>query len=296
LVPGILKAYEEGLVEVGSVHNFCPLPPSAWQAAPNLFEPASTDKRERDLWQRYTEQTLDFAVKVGAPKVVVHSGSAWFFFASPETKFEKWLAAQKLEMIEAAKKEAEAEAGDTPVEVNQMELEEAFCASTTFKKRRDRTMRRIKSGSKKPLRCLNESYAAILPFAKERGLQLGFENREGLEELPRDKDFPAFLEQLEEPATFGYWHDTGHAQLKHRLGLLDHRAHLEALAPRLIGFHLHDVSEGGRDHRVPGTGTVDFKMVGEFIRPEHALVLELSPSLSRQQVRDSRDYLLQTLG
>lgn len=293
LVPGILKAVEEKLVEVGSVHNFCPLPPSAWQAAPNLFEPASTDKRERDLWQRYTEQTLDFAVKVGAPKVVMHSGSAWFFFGSPEVKFEKWMTAQKLERVEAAK--AKLEADEAGGEVNEFELEMEFYASAAFKKRRDRTLRRIKRASKKPLRYLKESYAAIEPYAKERGLQLGLENREGLEELPRDSDYSQFMKKLEDAATFGYWHDTGHAQLKHRLGLLDHRAHLEAMASRLIGFHLHDVSEGGRDHRVPGTGTIDFKMVAEFIRPEHALVLELSPSLSRDQVRASRDYLLETL-
>ena len=292
LVPGILKAVEEGMVEVGSVHNFCPLPPSAWQAAPNLFEPASIDQRERDLWQRYTEQTFDFAVKVGAPKVVMHSGSAWFFFGSPESKFEKWMTQQKLELVESARAEADA----VGVEINEFDLETEFYASTAFKQRRDRTLRRIKRASKKPLRFLSESYAAVASYAKERGLQMGLENREGLEELPRDCAYPEFMEQLEDTATFGYWHDTGHAQLKHRLGLLDHRAHLEAMAPRLIGFHLHDVSEGGRDHRVPGTGTIDFKMIAEFIRPEHALVLELSPSLSRSQVRDSRDYLLETLG
>lgn len=297
LVPGILKAVEEKLVEVSSVHNFCPLPPSAWQAAPNLFEPASTDKRERNLWQRYTEQTLDFAVKVGAPKVVMHSGSAWFFFGSPEAKFERWLSAQKRERIEAERAKLQGEDADAAklVEVNEFELETELYASAAFKQCRDRTLRRIKRASKKNLQHLNESYAAILPFAKERGLQLGLENREGLEELPRDADFPDFMEKLEDVTTFGYWHDTGHAQLKHRLGLLDHRAHLEAMAPRLIGFHLHDVSEGGRDHRVPGTGTIDFKMISEFIRPEHTLVLELSPSLSRDQVRASRDYLLETL-
>lgn len=293
LVPGILKAVEEQLVEVCSVHNFCPLPPSAWQAAPNLFEPASLDKRERNLWQRYTEQTLDFAVKVGAPKVVMHSGSAWFFFGSPEVKFERWITAQKLELLDAAKAKTEAE--ETKHSINQYDLETEFYSSTAFKKRRDRTLRRIKRASKKPLRHLNESYTAIEPYAKERGLQLGLENREGLEELPRDAAFPEFMENFEDNATFGYWHDTGHAQLKHRLGLLDHRAHLEAMASRLIGFHLHDVSEGGRDHRVPGTGTIDFQMIAEFIRPEHALVLELSPSLSRDQVRQSRDYLLETL-
>ncbi|NCG09135.1 MAG: TIM barrel protein [Verrucomicrobia bacterium] len=293
LVPGILKAVEEKLVEVGSVHNFCPIPPSAWQAAPNLFEPASTDKQERELWKRYTERTLDFAVKVGAPKVVMHSGSAWFFFGSPEAKFEKWLSAQKREAIEAVS--AEHAEVDEAIEVNEFELETKLYASEAFKKQRDRILPRIKRASKKPLRYLNESYATILPYAKERGLQLGLENREGLEELPLDRAYPDFMEKLEDAETFGYWHDTGHAQLKHRLGLLDHRAHLEAMAPRLIGFHLHDVSEGGRDHRVPGTGTIDFDMVAEFVRPEHTLVLELSPSLSRDQVRASRDYLLETL-
>ena len=54
-------------------------------------------------------------------------------------------------------------------------------------------------------------------------------------------------------APAGYWHDTGHAELKQTMGLLEHRSHLAAMAPRLIGFHLHDVSAEGRDHLVmPG--------------------------------------------
>jgi sugar phosphate isomerase/epimerase len=288
LVPGILKALAEGLVEVGSVHNFCPLPSSTWQAAPNLFNPASTDKQERGLWQRYTEQTLDFAVKVGAPKVVMHSGSAWFFFGSPEAKFEKWLSKQKLEAVEASKAES--------APISEYELYTKLLASSSFQKHRDRAMRRIKRASKKPLQHLNVSYELIQVYAIERGLELCLENREGLEELPVDAEYPKFLEQLGGEETFRYWHDTGHAQIKQRLGLLDHRAHLESMASRLAGFHLHDVSEGGRDHRTPGTGTVDFKMISEFIRPEHTLVLELSPSLSRNQVRASRDYLLEILG
>lgn len=295
LVPGILKALDEGLVEVGSIHNFCPLPSGRWQAAPNLFEPASLNKQERNLWQRYTEQTLDFAVKVGAPKIVMHSGSAWFFFGSPEAKFEKWLSRQKLEVIESAKV-AIAESESEDALIDEFELETKLLASVSFKKHRDRIMRRIKRASKKPLRHLNTSYALIRGYAAERGLILGLENREGLEELPVDAKYPEFLEQLGGEETFYYWHDTGHAQIKHRLGLLDHRAHLESMASRLTGFHLHDVSEGGRDHRVPGTGTVDFKMISEFIRPEHTLVLELSPSLSRNQVQASRDYLLEVLG
>ena len=68
------------------------------------------------------------------------------------------------------------------------------------------------------------------------------------------------------------------------------------MAPRLFGFHLHDVSECGLDHQVPGTGTVDFDMVSEFIRPEHTLVLELSPKLTVDEVLMSRDYIVQKIG
>jgi sugar phosphate isomerase/epimerase len=82
-----------------------------------------------------------------------------------------------------------------------------------------------------------------------------------------------------------------HAQIKHQHGLLDHREHLTAMADRLTGFHLHDVSDRGLDHQVPGTGTIDFKMIAEFVRPEHTLVLELSPRLTTEEVLASRDYI-----
>jgi sugar phosphate isomerase/epimerase len=66
---------------------------------------------------------------------------------------------------------------------------------------------------------------------------------------------------------------------------------LTAMADRLTGFHLHDVSDSGLDHQVPGTGTIDFKMIAEFVRPEHTLVLELSPRLTTEEVLASRDYI-----
>jgi sugar phosphate isomerase/epimerase len=116
-----------------------------------------------------------------------------------------------------------------------------------------------------------------------------------MEEMPLDNEYDDFLRDLAEPEFAVYWHDTGHAQIKHQLGLLDHRKHLEKMAPRLGGFHLHDVSEAGRDHQVPGTGTIDFEMVSEFVRPEHTLVLELSPALSVDEVKTSRDYMLGVL-
>ena len=41
LVPGILKALQEGVIKVSSLHNFCPLPAGMMHAAPNLFEPSA---------------------------------------------------------------------------------------------------------------------------------------------------------------------------------------------------------------------------------------------------------------
>ena len=271
LVPGILKAVEEGLIEVSSVHNFCPLPNSVQHAAPNLYEPSTVDQREMRLWNQYTTQTLDFAVKVGAPRIVIHSGSTWYFFESPEKKLEKWIDAQELKACD-------------------------LLENKDFHKQRDRAMKRIKRASKKTMLRITESYQRALPWLQERGLQLGLENREGMEEMPIDANYADFLKELGEPESFGYWHDTGHAQIKHQLGLLDHRTHLEAMADRLAGFHLHDVSKSGRDHQVPGTGTIDFKMVSEFVRPEHTLVLELSPKLTTEQVLQSRDYICDVFG
>lgn len=271
LVPGILQAVEEGIVQISSLHNFCPLPGSVQHAAPNLYEPSSLDSREQGLWLRYSLQTLDFAVKVGADRVVMHSGSVSFFFVSPEARLDKWIDRSEISVHELSE-------------------------SKDFLKRRDKAMKAIGKKARKTMPRIRENYVKILPEAKSRGLKFCLENREGLEEMPLDGEYEDFLQSLNEPEHAVYWHDCGHAQIKHQLGLLDHRAHLEKMAPRLGGFHLHDVSESGRDHQVPGTGTVDFAMIAEFVRPEHTLVLELSPALTTEEVLTSRDYIAGVLG
>jgi sugar phosphate isomerase/epimerase len=218
------------------------------------------------LWDRYTKQTLDFAVKVAAQRIVMHSGSTWYFFSSPEAKLERWIEQQQIKACDL--------------------LDHA-----DFLKRRDRAMRRINKASKSSMARIIASYERAIPWVKERHLKLCLENREGMEEMPIDANFADFLKELSEPEHVGYWHDAGHAQIKHQLGLLDHRAHLASMADRLTGFHLHDVTETGRDHQVPGTGTIDFHMIAEFVRPEHTLVLELSPRLTAEEVLASRAYI-----
>jgi sugar phosphate isomerase/epimerase len=270
LVPGILKAIDEKLVEVSSVHNFCPLPGGVNHAAPNLYQPSASDQRERSSWNRYTLQTLDFAEKIGAAKVVMHSGSVRFFFQSPEKKLKNWMGSEELEVIHLSENEA-------------------------FTHKRDHVMRRIRKASKKPVQRVQASYLQAIEWAKERKLKLCIENREGLAEIPVDSEFAELIDALSAPEQVGYWHDTGHAQIKHQFGLLDHREHLASLKDHLAGFHLHDVTEEGLDHQPIGVGTVDFKMIAEFVRPQHELVIELSPKVSPEGVLASRDYICNLL-
>ena len=271
LVAGILRAVDEGLVEISSVHNFCPLPNTVQHAAPNLYQPSSADARELELWHRYSMQTLDLAVKVGAPRIVMHSGSIHYFLRSPESRLCKWIDQSGLESCELKTNE-------------------------DFIKQRERAMKRIRKKSSALLGRVQESYQKLFELARERQLTFGIENREGLQELPLDAEFERFFLALGADAPIGYWHDAGHAQLKEQFGLLDHAEHLAKVAPKLIGFHLHDVSDKGKDHQQPGTGTIDFKMIARQVRPEHTLVLELSPGLSADQVLASRDYILNVMG
>ena len=261
LVPGILQALDEGTVRVSSMHNFCPLPAGVTHAAPNLFEPSSREPREHAQWIRHTKRSIDFAAQVGSPVLVCHLGSVLFFWFNPAGSIRRY-----------RQKHPDA----TPANDAEYAALVARCMAKLRKRMVpywERTLSSVKE---------------IAGYAKEKGVRLAFENREKFEELPLDADFQDLLGAVPADAPASYWHDTGHAQLKQDMGLLDHRQHLERNASRLAGFHLHDVDAGGHDHQPVGAGHVDFKMVSGFWRPEHHLTLELSPRVSAYDVSASK--------
>jgi len=263
LVPGILKAVEEGMIKVGSTHNFCPLPIGVVQAAPNLFEPSATDHKEHE-WVRHTKRSIDFAAQVRARVLVCHLGSVSFFWSSPARKLKKYLSGK-------------------PNAVCDGDLKYTALVAKALEKLRKRM---------NPFWAQTQaSVLEVFDYAAVKGVKLGFENREKFEELPLDADYADFIAGLPEGCPVGYWHDTGHADIKQTMGLLDHRVHLTENAPRLIGFHLHDVSASGQDHQPIGSGHIDFKMVSEFWRPGQELVLELSPRVKSEDVLRSKENL-----
>ncbi|HVT74344.1 MAG TPA: TIM barrel protein [Lacunisphaera sp.] len=263
LVPGILRAVEEGVVKVASCHNFCPLPTGVMHAAPNLYLPSSKDGRERDMWLRQSKRTIDFAQQVGAAKVVMHLGAVEFFWSNPSRKIEAYLASRH--------PPAGALAGD-----------EAYGRLLA------KALAKLRARMPPYWANTRQGLAELVGYAEQKQMKLGFENRERFEELPVDADHAELLAGLAKPAVCGYWHDAGHAQIKQNLGLLDHREHLERNAAHAIGFHLHDVSAEGHDHQPVGSGTIDFNMVSSFWRPEHTLVIELHPRLTVEEVLASK--------
>jgi sugar phosphate isomerase/epimerase len=251
LVPGILEAVDKGDIKISSLHNFCPLPMGVTQAAPNLYEFTSENSNDRDLAIKHTQKTLEFATRVKARTVVLHLGS--------------------IEMKDYTGKLAGL-------------LEQAGQIPRKFQVLQQDALRAREGKKEKYFARMKETLRKILPEAESRGLTLGCENRQALEELPLDGDFEQFLRDFQSPAV-AYWHDTGHAQIKENLGAIEHVRFLQALAPRLAGFHVHDVLFPARDHMAPGTGSIDFAALKPFVSPRHIKVFELNPSLPPEAVR-----------
>lgn len=67
--------------------------------------------------------------------------------------------------------------------------------------------------------------------------------------------------------------------------------HLECFADRLAGFHIHDVDASGKDHRPPGTGSVDWVALKPFVKPGLLKVFEFSPSITTEDVRSGTDFI-----
>jgi sugar phosphate isomerase/epimerase len=105
--------------------------------------------------------------------------------------------------------------------------------------------------------------------------------------VPDEVEMIRLQEHFKDNEWVGYWHDFGHVQLKHNLGLLDHDQWLGKMAPYLIGCHVHDVYWPDRDHRVPLTGELDFKKLLRHVDPTKPLVWELSPSRETDQIKEA---------
>ena len=257
LLPGIIEAVDAGEIKISTLHNFCPLPIGVNQANPNLFKFSSLNSRERENAWRYTLKTIETAQRLRANLVVLHLGCIDM----------KEYTDKLVELVGAGQQQ-------TP-------KYEKLCAEV-IEKREQKKERHAQLAA--------EMLGRLTAEAEARGIRLGIENREALEEIPLESDFTLFFREFPSPSLC-YWHDTGHAQIKENLGFIRHAMHLGSLADRLAGFHIHDVQFPARDHCPPGSGMIDFAALKPMVKPEHIKVFELSPGVAVEDLKRGVEHL-----
>src|ERR1044071_8619384 len=250
LLPGILEAVDAGEIKISTLHNFCPLPIGVSHAAPNLFKFTSLDARERENAYRHSVKTIETAARLKAQLVVLHMGAIDM----------KDYTDRLLDLLGNGEKE-----------------------SRKFQKLCLEAEEKREQKKEKHVQFAGEMLRRLLEHAERYGIKLGIENREAIEEIPLESDFGFFFREFDHPLVC-YWHDTGHAQIKENLGFIQHAMHLESMANRLAGFHIHDVQFPGRDHCPPGSGMIDYAALKPFVRPDHIKVFELSPGVALEEL------------
>ncbi len=262
LMPGILDAVNAGEMKISTLHNFCPLPMGVNQSAPNLYQFTAESPRERESALKHTFKTLEFATRVKAQLVVLHLGSVDM----------KDYTGKLEELVARGEK-----------------------GSSKYEKLKAEAIEKREAKKKGFVERLYDSLRKIAPEAEARGIKLGCENREAVEEIPFEDDFGALFHELKCPA-LTYWHDTGHAQIKEHLGFIDHELHLRTYADRLAGFHLHDVQNFTRDHCAPGSGSVNFAALKPLVQTHHIKVFEFSPAMPVESLKQGVAHLKQLWG
>lgn len=263
LLPGVKKAWDEGLFRVCGLHNYCPSPVEVMVDAPDCYEFTSRREDERERAIKLTLQTLDFAAKFGARYVVLHMGSVSMRRISRELT-------------------ALAEKGGLN--------------SRKFVRLKHKLINLREKRSELCMPRAREALSRIIAHARERGVVLAVESRSAYEDVPSEREMLALMQEYRDEGHVGYWHDFGHVQRKANLELLDHAQWLASMRPFLVGGHLHDVVWPAQDHRVPLTGSIDYDRLMPNFAPEMPLVWELSPGRPAQEIREALPRWIERYG
>ncbi|NNC88602.1 MAG: sugar phosphate isomerase/epimerase [Akkermansiaceae bacterium] len=256
-LPGLQKAFRAGKFRCAGVHNYFPSPTEVMIDAPDAYEFSSHRTGDRQRAMEMTLKTLEVAAEFGAGYLVLHMGSV------PLMPHRKWTG-----RLTGMLKDGQA-------------LSPKYAAHK---------IKCVKKREKTGPVYFNRAMATLESLAakaEEYGVKLAVESRSKYEDVPTEREMIALQEHFKDTPWVGYWHDFGHVQLKHNLGLLDHKHWLSQMEPYVIGAHVHDVHWPHRDHRVPFTGTIDYPPLMRHFRPEMPFVWELSPTREAEQIREA---------
>ena len=243
---GIQRFLADHPMRVTSLHNFCPLPVEIHSAAPDSYECTAVRAEERTRAQIHTLRTIDYARKLGVKFVVMHLGSVRMF------RYTERLC----KLIDSGR-----------------------YLDRVYVRTKLEAIRKREANS--PYDSIVDWLKPVLEHAASAEVLLGIENRIGIETCPSEREFRRLFSDF---GSIGYWHDFGHAQIRHNLTFLDHAEWLSEMSSRLIGCHVHDVLFPCSDHRVPFSGTINFAALLASVPSSVPLVWELSSRVSKGEI------------
>lgn len=255
-LPGIRKAFASGSFSCAGVHNYFPSPVEVIIDAPDAYEYTSHRVFERKRAMEMTLKTLEIAAEFNADYLVLHMGSTPI---NPR-KFTKPLT---------------------------QKVSEGAQHDPAFIKQKIKFIKKREKIAPLYYQRAIEALEELAPKAEEYKVKLAVESRSRFEDMPNEREMIKLQEHFKDHPWIGYWHDFGHVQLKHNLGLLDHHQWLNTISPHLIGGHVHDVQWPARDHRTPFTGTLDYASILPFFPANCPLVWELSPTRQSEEILSS---------
>jgi len=253
----ISALYRKGEIKIFCLHNFCPkltrVPLGRSLLSAYLF--SAIDREERKMAIELAKRTIDFAHLLNAEAVLIHAG---------EVNIESH--AKEILDYRAKGEKARWETLMSQV-LSEREREKAVYLENTL-----------------------ISLEEISNYSERFNIKLGIENRFFHHEIPSFEEIKTILDHFRGRNLF-YWHDSGHARVAQKLGLVDSdETFLKEYSDKLLGVHLHDII-GFSDHRSPGTGEIDFRSIAPYLNRHTIKVLEPHAISSREEVIHSRSYL-----
>ncbi|MBM3237474.1 sugar phosphate isomerase/epimerase [Candidatus Poribacteria bacterium] len=286
-------------MKVVSVHNFCPVPPGVLQenADADLFLLSSPYKDKREEAVKHTLRTIEVAADLEVPVVVLHLGyvdvkdDQTF---SPNFSFKKKssIIRNTMERKSSIIKKRKGSFDESKrlfdlYEWGEREFEAFGKLVTELRGKRERKQQRYQDAVLFSLDKLNRR-------AMDLNILLGLENRPRYHQIPDFYELELFFAEFE-GGNLRYWHDTGHAAIQEKVGILKQEKWLKTYSEQLIGIELHDVKELD-EYLAPGMGELDFKEILRYVPGKAVKVLEIKEAENEEEIIEGRRVVEEILG
>jgi HAD superfamily hydrolase (TIGR01549 family) len=257
---GMLNSVDLNKYEISSIHEPCPadISEETLKARDWLISSTNEDCRQHGL--EAIKHSIDLASTLSVRTVVVHSGHVL-----QDMSLENRLRHLYTEGLK---------------ETTEYQDLQNLMQQTRFKL------------SGPCLQAVCKSLIELVEYASRLRVRLGLENRYHYFDIPTQEEMDTLL-ALAEPDRLGFIYDVGHATAMERLGFFSSEMWLKRFGQRIFGSHLHDVI-GVSDHKTPGMGDVDFKMVAGYLPKDSFRTMEVTSSNSPEQVKSGLRILVES--